>query len=292
MVNNNILVIGGGVGPEAGTLFHQKIIKMTDNGNDGDQGHVHVLHTSFSPFIADRTKFIKSGSGVNPGTAMAIGIKLATQNFEVFGGNLIVGVPCNTFHAPAVYGAFINHLPTTAYVPINMIDLTVEYFKSKLKENETIILLSTEGTKKSGVYSSKFLDNHIEIVECGEESMAQVMAGIYDNQKGIKSGGADYDWAVDHFEAAISMTCNKLELDPLRCHVIMGCTEIPLAYEKCSPERSNNLIISKDRYVDPMDILAANMIVAGGYNITSSNIHLINFSNQSNAKKRRLTSNL
>ena len=292
MVNNNILVIGGGVGPEAGTLFHQKIIKMTDNGNDGDQGHANVLHTSFSPFIADRTKFIKSGSGVNPGTAMALGIKLATQNFEVFGGNLIVGVPCNTFHAPAVYGAFINHLPNTAYVPINMIDLTVEYFKSKLKENETIILLSTEGTKKSGVYSSQFRQNEINIVECDKESMKQVTDGIYDRQKGIKFGGDDYDWAVDCFETAIHTTCNKLGLDPLKCYVIMGCTEIPLAYEKCSPKKSKSLIISKDRYVDPMDILAANMIVAGGYKITSSNIHLINFSDQSNAKKRRLASKL
>ena len=265
--NSNILVIGGGVGPEAGTLFHQKIINMTDNQGLNDQGHANVLHASFSQLINDRTKYLIKKEGPNPGQSMAQMLKNTIQGHAKFGSIFVVGVPCNTFHSDRVYGTFTEELSDPAIFHLNMIQLTTTYFKKRFS-NKKIILLSTRGTKETGVYSYIFEQNFKDAFkECEEPGMVEVMDAIYNPETGIKGQNPDYQAAVEKFESAIQGVVQVS--NPSEYCVIMGCTEIPIAYNHVRRTGTFNFInkIPAENYVDPMDILAANMVATGGYKL-------------------------
>ena len=119
--------IVGGVGPMAGVKLHEKIIQFTPT-NGTDQSHFCVHHVSQSQYIPDRTKFILSEQKTNVNghrgeandgsdlrsssditTNPAYGATQAVQNLIQSTPRyhtLLVGVPCNTFHAPEIWNVF------------------------------------------------------------------------------------------------------------------------------------------------------------------------------------------
>lgn len=288
MTNRNILVIGGGVGPEAGTLFHQKIIKMTDCGALRDQGHANVLHLSFSQGVGDRTRYLlkerADERSPNPGEQMAHIVNRAISSYIPLDGDFVVGVPCNTFHSETIFDEFKQEIKTPRVHPCNMIELTAEYIGEHFQEKK-IILLSTKGTKDTNVYSSQMFQG---IITCGPEQQSKITDAIYNDNVGIKGNNPDYLRSATIFEDVVKEIVGKQRKEEF-C-VIMGCTEIPIAYEKLkrqsktrkpaqeekqSPGQAAVLVepdrqatfLSPESYIDPMNILAANMVIAGGYTL-------------------------
>jgi len=103
-----VLGIGGGVGPSAGVGLHQKIIDNTRSTTD--QGHFTVVHVSRSAHVQDRTKFLLGEIKTNPGVGMAEAVWAIASAAKTNGEVAVVTVPCNTFHAPPVWQAYVNHL--------------------------------------------------------------------------------------------------------------------------------------------------------------------------------------
>ena len=108
-----LLLIAGGVGPRASIELHAKILKNTITEGD-DQSHLDVLHLSYPARIADRTRFLCNGGGGedNPGSQLGklVGEAAVAQRACHPHRRIIVGVPCVTFHAQAIYGAFEREL--------------------------------------------------------------------------------------------------------------------------------------------------------------------------------------
>ncbi len=272
MPNQNIIVIGGGVGPAAGTLLHRKIIDMTNN-NGTDQGHPNLIHLSFSQYIADRTKYLASSQEkelLSPGITMARVVSKACIGHIHNNSKFVIGVPCNTFHARPIFDDFrTSLLPLKAdnIETLNMIELTATHIKQKFP-NKEIILLSTSGTRDTGIYDQDY--NGKKITICNDREQERVMEAIYNSETGVKGKSPDLAKAVETFENAIASIIKRNgTLDPSDCCVIMGCTEIPLAYAEAKP-KYGYCLENFDNYIDPMDVLAKNMIVKAGYPIKES----------------------
>ena len=88
--------IVGGMGPYAGIDLVKKIFDLTNASSDQD--HIPVAMISTPHLIEDRTKYLTGHSKNNPGIAIAeIVNKLVSQ------GASIIGMPCNTAHAPPIF---------------------------------------------------------------------------------------------------------------------------------------------------------------------------------------------
>ncbi|MBL4666676.1 MAG: aspartate/glutamate racemase family protein, partial [Sneathiella sp.] len=291
-----------------------KIVNMTDNGKSGDQGHASVVHLSMSQFIKDRTAFIYDKIEPNPGTVMGDLVRMTCKAYQGLGGNFVVGVPCNTFHSPIVYNAYQERLVYPNIQSINMIDCTAKYLNDKFP-GKKIILLSTRGTRETGVYHDYCKGKNFAFIPCHAEEKIKnkdgsvtfipreidtssaedhtlsffmnsvgdaldpkkiaanpqgaVMASIYGRDNGIKSVTGDWKINLDVFEMVINSIIWEHGGEKKDYCVIMGCTEIPLAYEKAF-KRGDATTLDRGSYIDPMDILAANMIVQSKYKLKDS----------------------
>lgn len=258
-----ICAILGGVGPMAGVKLHEKVINFSEASCDQD--HMELVHLS-TP-IADRTKFLFSMEGPNPGDEMFEAVqglsKLALQRKKY----VIAGVPCNTFHSPKIWDNLFDQtkkmnnqiaieckekdysvLPGQIYL-IHMLEKTVEYCSGLgLKE---IGLLSTSGTRKTGVYREKFNSVGMNVLEVHEDMQASVHDAIYNAEYGIKA----LNWACPKVVEAFRGFVKEL-MKKGATAVILGCTEIPIAL----PEKEFDGVL----LIDPMDVLARALVASAG----------------------------
>jgi len=247
-----LLAIGGGVGPMAGTLLHQKIIENTQATGDSD--HFKLVHISRP--ISDRTQFLldETSGLINPAEGMFETLLAARSAVSTLDGNrMIFGVPCNTFHSPKIFSQFLKLVKALDGEPdisvINMIEEVGAYIKANYPEAKKIGLMSTTGTRNTRVYHNTLESNGLEVVEVPETTQAELHDSIYNPEWGIKAMGniSENDQARKNF-LSYSDTLNKLG-----AHVIvLGCTEIPIAL----PES----IFRGTPLIDPMHVLARAMI--------------------------------
>ncbi|MEP4191052.1 MAG: hypothetical protein ABJN51_08235 [Sneathiella sp.] len=324
----NFLVIGGGVGPAAGVMFHDKIVDLVNNRNLKDQGHAPVIHLSMSPYVLDRTRFLKNEIQDNPGINMALAVKAASESFGDSAGDFVVGVPCNTFHSKRVFNAYRAILSHPRIHLIHMINETADAIPptplaegGEIRPKTKVILLSTRGTRDTNVYDEGFTQDgkpsricingdeagnrnkDIILLKCNGESdendgnlshffpggaggalgainndlvvanqQGAVMAAIYDGRHGVKGRHPDYRAARQVFERVVERLVRtngggvRGEDQNTQFKVIMGCTEIPIAYKKeAEAGRGDNFLNADQQYLDPMDVLGKKMIDVGGY---------------------------
>ena len=220
-----MIIIGGGVGPIAGVLLHRKIVEATVT--DGtDQDHPDILHISQSRLVGDRTEFLQGKEVPDPAVGMFEVFRTATR--AVAGDSSIQsvgGVPCNTFHVPAIFRRFLN-LVDQAKLPVRILDMleeTVVLASSWVPSGGTIGLLSTTGTRTSGVYREYFGNNGYRLVEIPEAEQALLHEAIYDRTWGLKAIFPPTDKAakrVNHYIDVLVESGAEA--------VILGCTELPL----------------------------------------------------------------
>jgi len=222
----------GGMGPLATADLFKKIITLTDASKDNE--HIYIIVENNTK-IPDRTDYIIN-NGEDPTKHM---IKSAIR-LEMMGSDVIV-MPCNTAHY--FYDEIIKYVD----IPfINMIVETAEETK-KLYSNKKIGLLATEGTYRAGIYDRVFTEYGLELVKPDAEKEKYVMELIY----GIKSGKKNID--LTNFQTVLS-EFKKQGAEAF----ILGCTELPVAFEKFNIE---------EKYIDPTKILACSAIKFAGKNI-------------------------
>ena len=243
-----VVVIGGGVGPMAGIALHARIIENTLT--DGtDQSHLCVHHYSCPAMVPDRTGWLlrhaagfsgEAGAAAgdpaeDPAAGMARVFEKASRALN--GQAAVGGVPGNTFHAPAIFDRFLAMLREAGLGIriINMLDETIDLLRERLGPAQgqasglaaggmTIGLLSTTGTRRSGVYDRLLAKAGYSALYVSEADQASLHASIYDQSWGIKATSSPSGRA----KAVVSDLASGLVAGGASA-VILACTELPLA---------------------------------------------------------------
>ena len=225
MKDEKIIIIGGGVGPQAGTLLHNYIIENTLT--DGtDQNHLDVYHFSRSSDIPDRTDSLENGTVEKPAIGMYKTFKIAAAAINLTQKHAVGGIPCNTFHAPEIFNKFKKMMKEWEpdIIIVNMIEETIKEILRSHPTVKKVGLMSTTGTRKTGVYSDHLQSRDIKFVEVPENIQDELHNSIYNKEWGIKAISPVDTKAKVNFERFSDYLINNgAEI------IILGCTEIPLA---------------------------------------------------------------
>jgi aspartate racemase len=220
MTKKKLLGIIGGMGPEATSVFFNKIINHTEARID--QEHIPAIIYNNTQ-IPNRVLWYY-GKGESPVPYIVESMK----KLESIGVDLFA-IPCNTAHI------WFDEIKESIDEDIlNMITLTVKTF-SKF---DSVGLLATTATVESGLYEKPLRDKGIEVFlpSNQEKVMKQV--------KLIKSGQI--------LEAKKELLSIASELIDRGSKLLLaGCTEIPLAIN------ARDLPVP---LVDPMEIMAKEAI--------------------------------
>jgi len=226
-MNDKILGIIGGMGPEATVSFYKRIIASTEV--TCDQDHYRVIIDS-NPKIPDRTSAILHGT-----TSPLPALIETAKNLEKL-GVVVAGIPCITAHY------YIDDL--RKHTSINIVS-AIEAVDHKLRtehQGKTIGILATSGTVQTKLFNRQ-LENPI-IYPIADSQEKKVMEAIYGEQ-GIKNVGITKRSLNLLIAAGNELIERGAEV------IIAGCTEI-------------GVILNQDHvncaFIDPMDVLAEEML--------------------------------
>ncbi|MFP4697569.1 MAG: aspartate/glutamate racemase family protein [Eubacteriales bacterium] len=228
-MNDRIIGIIGGMGPEATADFYQRFVNSTKV--EKDQEHFHVVIDS-NPKIPDRTKAILCGEK-NPLPEI---IKTA-KNLEKIGVE-IACIPCLTSHY------YIKEIQESVnYKIINILKELNTYIINNYKHIKKVGILATSGTVEMKLFNQHLRE--VEIIYPDKKIQEEkVMEAIY-GKKGIKRGNLKNEPVRHLIEASENLKNNGAEA------IIFGCTEIGLALK----QKHVSLQI-----IDPLDVAIKELI--------------------------------
>ena len=243
-MQQRLLGIVGGMGPQAGVALHEAIIRHTPA--DKDQDHLSVALMTCPGDINDRTAFLEGETATNPAT----GIIPVVEQLACLGTE-VIGMPCNTSHAPKIYepvSEYIrNHHPHIQLV--HLPDETIKQLGKCFPEHKKVGLMTTNGTFRSGIYQLPLQRHGYEVVEPDWDFQDQVIHKmIYDKTFGIKANSVDITSEAKQLWNKALGYFRSRGVDS----IILGCTELSLIQKEC-PEYYIKLI-------DTTEILAIAMI--------------------------------
>ena len=211
----------GGVGPFAGIDLLGKIAAQTVAKQDQD--HLTVLNWSQPSLVVDRTEYLLGEAADNPALALA---KQVQQLARMGAG--VVGIPCNTAHAPRIFTQIRAELmaASCAVLLLDMIEEVGRFLQTNLPGVKQIGVLSTTGTYLARVY--------VDVLEpLGFTAVLppfflqteKIHPAIYDPVYGIKACGIVTKQAQENLQVGV----NILKAAGAEV-IILGCTELPLAF--------------------------------------------------------------
>ncbi len=236
--------IVGGAGPYAGLDLAQKILEQTRAKTDQD--YLPTLLISTPDKIEDRTRFLLGEITSNP--AYAIFRNLC--DLKTLGAS-VVGIPCNTAHAPAIKDVFLEKWKQSGkYLKIlDMISETISFLQENSPEVKNVGVLSTIGTWKAGFYPELLSASGYEIEILNEAQQHRLhKEALFNPEYGIKVQAHP---VTEKARTVLLEGVEILEKQGVEA-IILGCTEIPLGL----PERK----IGNTLLLDPGLILARALI--------------------------------
>lgn len=222
MKTEKMIGIVGGVGPYAGLDLIKKIFDNTLA--EKDQEHLSTMLISAPVEIEDRTSFLLGNSSINPGHAIASII----ERLERSGAELI-GIPCNTAHAPEILGAAKEELEKKGSKAkiLHMIHEVANHIKANGQAGKKIGLLCTIGLAGTGLYQKALEKAGLFPVMPDKNIQDEVQDSIYNPSYGLKAKSNPVaPQAVEILKKAIGNLKGKGVKT-----VILGCTELPLAFQ-------------------------------------------------------------
>jgi len=197
----------GGMGPEATAYFFGELIRATKAASDQD--HVPVIVYSL-PQVPDRTGAILHG-GRSPLPFLRRGLRA----LERAGADFAV-MPCVTAHF------FHSKLAVRSPLPVlNLLEEALAEVKRLHPVPESIGLIATDGTVRSGIVSCQFEAAGMRVLLPSARDQKRVMAAIC-GKKGIKAGftaGRPREIILEVARALVRRGAGA---------VMAGCTEVPL----------------------------------------------------------------
>ena len=220
----------GGMGPQATQMFYQRVLDRTEAGTD--QEHIPALILSDTR-MPDRTAALLSGETGAVEDRLLSGARLLEE-----WGAAAIAIPCNTAHA------FVPALQARLRTPIvNMITETAAALKALGAKR--VGVLATDGTLRMGLYRAACAAEGIETVSPPAEIQRLVMSVIFDEIKKGEKGSPEKFSAID--TALRSMGCDR---------AVLACTELSVY---------KDWHVLPDFYLDAMDVLARQSVLACGY---------------------------
>eukprot|EP01083_Nonionella_stella_P068036 180376_1 len=213
----------------AGVACHSILLKLA--AYEDEKHHVDIIQLSRSHDISDRTDYLLKGDVPNSSSGMIISFKCALNVAKNRGMKLVFGVPCNTFHAPPIWDLFeyacneatADSGGASVHI-VHMLRATLAYIHELCPNARRIGLLSTTGTRESGVYKTLFDEQNLELVQVPISMQPRVHASINDPEYGVKARSPVTERArADSEDFVRVLKENGAEA------AILGCTEIPLA---------------------------------------------------------------
>lgn len=248
---NLALIIGGGVGPMAGVLLHEHMIREK-HGVQSDRDHVDTWHISAVKNMPDRTSFLLGRESINPGKIMAENVRDIGRILKEKGRSWVVAVPCATFHAPQIYNAFTNTLQEEMGCEsiFNLIKVVEIKIKTSHEKEKSVGVLATHGSNASKVWSKPLTDAGISVLEPCYKTQEKVHDAIYNPKYGLKSCFPASSEAMHLLhEACVELYENGAG------SVVLGCTELPFVKSYLEQSFMGRLI-----FHDPLQILAKSLI--------------------------------
>jgi len=202
-MNEKIVGIIGGMGPEATIDFMQRLVRLTSAEDDID--HIHTIVDN-DPKIPSRIKAIIEGGGKSPEQHM---IKMA-RRLESFGADILL-LPCNTAHY------YYPALQDSVHIPVlNMIKLTVNAVMHRFPSAHIVGLLASDAIRITGVYDN-FLRKHSLRAVYPEPHEQQRLMRVIKDVKAGKAGEA----VRKVFEGVVAnITAGGAEV------IVIACTEL------------------------------------------------------------------
>ena len=224
---NKTIGILGGMGPLATVDMFMKLVNLCDCQTDQEHPRVLIDSNTNAP---DRSPAILRG-GPSPLSDMV----RSALTLERGGADMLI-MACNTAHY------FYDDIVPYVRIPfLNMIEETAKAVQEK--GYTTVALMGTDGTAKSGIYQRQFEKLGIRVLTLNERDQVITLDMIH---KAVTAGLKTWDTTeitriVADFAAAGAQA------------VIMGCTELPVAFsqyniETCLPT------------IDPTEIVARSAI--------------------------------
>ena len=253
----------GGAGPDATVDLQIKLLRAMKLKLNilSDQDHYRIIVDNNCE-LADRNHALLH-EGNSPLEVYINGAK----TLEKMGADIIL-LPCNTAHA-----YFVDIQNAISVEMINMIDITSQFIFNYLTAKKVVGLLSTEATKKVGLYHNALSNYGIQVESLDIEHQCKVNQAIY----GIKAGFLKTNKRLSMIEQLKLFSVYKefidlpIEIRDIRSpvqlllesivylknkgvdNIILGCTELPLVL-------NNNLCQDNVGLIDPTNILAHSAI--------------------------------
>lgn len=219
-MKRGIIGIVGGMGPIAGIDLSRKIVNQTIAGKDQD--HITQILYSASERIVDRTEYIQGKIKENPAYAIA-DIILSLESM----GASVVGLPCNSAHAPEIFGVIEEQLKVkkSEILLLHMIEEVGNFIKTQFPKLKKVGILGTAGTYQTRQYNriEKF---GLEVINVSEAEVEQVHQSIYHPVYGIKSVPDN----ISKESLTILDSASRTLISKGAEIIVLGCTELPLAF--------------------------------------------------------------
>lgn len=234
----NAVGVLGGVGPMATVYFMDLIIEMTEASKDQD--HINMLVSNHAT-IPDRTEYIMRRSDESPLDVMVEDARMLARS-----GCEFLVIPCNTAHY------FLEEIQSSVTIPVlNIIEETIKFSREKIGTADaplkTLGIMATEGTITSGTFSHYGTPMGVKAVAPDTVFQKKVNHIIYDLVKAGKPVAEEEMMEViDHLR---SKGCDA---------VIMGCTELSIAYKDLQLGAKNSDVI------DTLEVLARATVLRSG----------------------------
>jgi len=194
------------MGPKATLDLYREIVSLTPAKRD--QEHLQVLIYS-NPTIPDRTRAIMEGTD-----APLPALIQSARVLEAAGAG-ILAIPCNTAHF------FYSKLQANLRIPVlHMIEVTLHDLRNLYPEIVSVGLLASKGTVLSGLYTSVFDREGVDVLTPDASEQQRVHAAIEEIKAGVPPTKVR---AI--FDSAVQSLLHR----GARA-IILGCTEIPLAF--------------------------------------------------------------
>lgn len=236
----NIIGIVGGVGPYAGLDLTNKIFDQTLASSD--QEHLPVALLSLSEKIGDRTRYLMGETETNPAYAVVEII----EKLEHLGAR-VVGIPCNTMHAPRIFDVILQQLREidSKVKVIHMIEEVVKYINNHYPDMQRVGVLSTTGTWKSGIYANLLQKYSYKPILPDQPLQEEIHNAIYNPRYGIKAKSKP---VASQARDTLIKGLRYLKKDGAQ-GIILGCSEISFAmpYDELEelPLFDTNLILAR-----------------------------------------------
>jgi aspartate racemase len=216
----NMIGIIGGVGPFAGLDLTSKIFSQTLARRDQD--HLPLAMLSVPSIINDRTDFLLGKTPDNPAHPVSELILKLEQM-----GATVVGIPCNTMHAPEIFDVLKENLQrqNASVKVLQMVEEVVAFIQKNYPRMKKVGSLSTIGTWQKGLYENALREKGITPVALDEALQHEVHDAIYNEQYGIK---AQSNPVTPKAREMLKKGLNQLK-EKGATGIILGCTEIPYA---------------------------------------------------------------